>query len=166
MQGSVVNSNGRLVALEIASMLHDWWSKHPDGLTLKLLMRYTGLSYHMVHAASVELMRMGKAKWISRPDRSPTYLVPLDWEYPAAFDLTAKQRGVLDWMAERVDADGRLTASMRQICDECMRSKGGIVALMDALCRKGYVQRLVRGQGTTPSQWRVYPNGDGPRRYL
>lgn len=159
------NPVGKLLALELAPMLPQWWERHPDGLTIKGLARLSGLNYDRCHAAFLQLEVLGHGHILHRPDRSVLYLVPLDYEPPAAWDLTAKQRGVVEWMATQIDADGMVRASVRDICRGAPLSKGGIMAVLDSLDRKGYLEIVERGRGVVASLYRLWPNGDGPRGF-
>jgi hypothetical protein len=160
---SKLNPVGKMLALELAPLLPRWWEKNPDGLTVKMIMRLSGIDYSRCHAAFLQLEELGIADILQRPDRSGLYLVPLDYIPPPVWDITAKQRAVVDWMATHMDSDGSLRASMREICFGAMRSKGIITAIIESLDRKGYLEILERGRGTKKTLFRVWPNGDGPR---
>lgn len=155
-------TTGDLIALDILPELPGFWEKHPDGLTIKALARLTELPYHLAHQAWVAIERLGEGRIINRPDRSPQYLVPLDYTVPA-YDLTKKQMAVLDAFAGGAGAGNVVAMSFRELCRISQVSSGSIIAMIGALERKGYVEQLSKGSGTNPNVYRIYPDGDGPR---
>lgn len=154
------NPIGKLMALEIAPALVGMWEKHPAGLTIKMIAREFDCSYHEAYAAVPWLVEMGKGRWVRRPDRRPEYLVPINWQGPEAWDLTRKQRDVLNFLMTRADKDRYAIASMRDICRGAMANKGGIVAILDALDRKDYLRFIDRGDSHRKTTFRVFPKGD------
>lgn len=158
MSQQKLNPNGKLLALEIAEDLPAMWESHPDGLTAKTIVRLTGMAQHEAYSAMIWLEELGRGKIIRRPDRSPFYLVPLDFEVEK-YDLTAKQRATLEFLKSKADADGYVTASMREICAGAPLSKGAIVAHLEALDRKDYLRVIERGYGTRRGRYRIFPNG-------
>ena len=162
-QEGTVNDTGKLIALEIASELPDLWDKYPDGLTIGMLEKEFDLPYHSVHAAAVWLGDNGRAKWARRPDRPSAMLVPLDWEVPI-YDLTKKQQAIVDALTKMADSKGQVTTSYKTLSATAGTALGSIVAHLEALYRKGYVEIVQPGDSNTKTTFRVYPEGDRERK--
>lgn len=158
------NNVGKLAGLELLEELQEMWSRHPDGLTIRDIQRETGLPYHTAHAAAVWIAENRKAQWMQRPDRKAAVLVPLDWKIER-WDLTGKQRRVLETIAEAADDEGCSRISYRTMAETACVPTGGIVAHVDALDRKGYLEIMSVGNSTTTGCFRAHPNGDGPKGY-
>ena len=157
-----MNEVGKLIALEIAAELPDLWKRHPDGLTIRTLEKEFDLPYRSAHAAAVWLGANGRAKWARRPDRTSDMLVPLDWEAPA-YDLTDRQQAVLDAVVGLAGKDGLTQASYTGISRESGTSQGSIVAHIEALQRKGYIEIVKPGTSNSTSVLRAHRDGSHGR---
>jgi hypothetical protein len=161
-QEVLVNEAGKLIALEIAAELPDLWKRHPDGLTVRMLEKEFDLPYRSVHAAAVWLGANDGAKWARRPDRTSDMLVPLDWEAPA-YDLTDRQQAVLDAVIGLAGRDGLTQASYASISKQSGTSPGSIVAHIEALQRKGYLEIVTPGGSNSVTVLRAHPDGSHGR---
>lgn len=156
---SKLNPVGKMLALEIAPKLATLWEKHPGGFTIKVLQAATGLAYDEANQAFHWIHELKLGRVLMRPDRFVLMCVPLDWT-PPAWGLTRKQRATLDWLADRADAEGLVAASYRDICRGALLSKGGIVAHLYALDKKGYLRFVDRGGHHRKTTLRVFPEGN------
>lgn len=154
-----INPAAKLLAIDLIGELPALWGKHPDGLTIAMVAQILGCKRHEAFAARLWVERLGKGRIVGRPDRTPDYLVPLDWKAPA-WDLTKKQRETLDWLVSQADESGFVSASYRDICRGTSRTQGGIVAHMDALDKKDYLRCIDRGDHHRKASYRVFPKGD------
>ena len=156
-----MNEVGKLIALEISAELPDLWKKYPGGMTIRDLEEEFDLPYRSVHAAAVWLGANDLAKWARRPDRTSDLLVPLDWEAPA-YDLTERQQAVLDAIVSFSGEDGLTQASYKRISAKAGTAPGSIVAHIEALQRKGYLEIMQPGTSNTTSVLRAIQDGCPP----
>ena len=163
------DSVGKLLALEIrddvVAAVGEKARKGADGLTIKEVAALFGLEYHHAYTAAAELVAMKALTWAHRADRTVCRLPLPDWRPPEKLDLTAKQRAALDYLVSAAGGERAVRASFRDITKGAGLSGGGIVVLLDALDRKGYIRIAERGRGTRKTLFEVYPQGDGPRGY-
>lgn len=161
----VSHVNALEIEMELLEAVHEAVARGEDGLTYKQAAALLEMSYEQTYGAVNALSRMGKIKIGSRADRNVCRIVLPGWEPPAKLDLTRKQRAALDYLISRMEGGPLLRASFRDIVKGAVLAKGGVVATLEALDKKGYIVILDRGRGTTPTLFHVYPEGDGPRSY-
>lgn len=169
MKGVAGSSVGKLTGLEIReqliSSIQEAVDEGEDGITFKDAAEMFDLSYHAIYSAVHELVAMGAVAIASRADRTITRIALPTWEPPGALDLTAKQRGALDYLVSVMDGEGVAYTSYKDISTAGPVAVGGIVACLDALDKKGYISILLRGKGARRTLFHVYPEGDGPQGY-
>lgn len=169
MKGVAGSSVGKLTGLEIRddliAAIHEAVAEGEDGVSFKDAAEMFGLSYHSIYSAVHSLVLMGAVAVASRADRTTTRIALPTWQPPERLDLTAKQRGALDYLVSVMDDEGIAYTSFKAIASAGPVAVGGIVACLDALDKKGYISILLRGKGARRTLFQVFPDGDGPRRY-
>lgn len=135
-----------------------------EGATINQVVEWTGLSRHHSYRAVTDLCERKVIKVIMRSDRFAQRLVPIWWEEPAQLDLTNKQRSALDYLISHMGSDGKARASFKDIAAKGNLALGGLTVILDALDKKGYIDILERGRGSTKSLFLVHPKGDGARQ--
>lgn len=150
------DDRGLVVTLadEIVAALPKMVEKHPWGPTAKEISEWVGAADYYVRQAMNGLHNSNRATLMRRGDSRAYHLVPIGYLAPPEM-LTSKQNDVLTVIVKAADPKGIARLSLRDMSAAAGTSQGGILAVVDALIRKGRVAEIERGVGTRTSVYRV-----------
>lgn len=151
----------RIVVIELAAELSDLWAAAPDGITIRELRARLETDYNDTYAIARLAHSMGYAVFATKADCRTKVLMPPGSADPV-WDLTPKQRAVLDWMVANMSDDGTLRASYGEIA-RALGANSISVDKIGGLDCKGYLEILDRGGPHQKTMFRIYPQGDGPK---
>ena len=148
------------LAGQILDFLPTMIEAFPKGPTSKLLAEKMDAEEAHIRAAMRELHDSGQAIRVRRHDSPAWHLIPKDYAAPPE-DLTETQNRVLETIKAAADEHGITQISRRQIGDSASVSSKAVSGVILALYRKGYLQEIETGKGTTPSKFKVLAVGGG-----
>jgi hypothetical protein len=82
--------------------------------------------------------------------------------FPPADELTINQRSALAFFISSANEKRLISASYREIADNSQVSRSGVLAVVEALERKGCIEIIERGSSTSSGVFRLRDPGDGP----
>ena len=148
------------LAGQILDFLPTMLKAFPKGPTSKLLAEKMDSEEHHIRSAMRDLHDSGQAIRVRRHDSPAWHLIPKDYAAPPE-DLTETQNRVLEVVKAAADEAGIAQISRRQISDSASISLAAVPGVILALYRKGYLQEIETGKGTTPSKFKVLAVGGG-----
>lgn len=164
------NTVARILAVDIVPMLPAIWAKHPDGCSVIKFAEAVGEEYPLVYRAVKELAEMGHLRWLQRPDLKGKIVVPVGYRV-TSYNMTDKQIALFATLILMADADGVVDASMVSMAVRTASQTGtkishaGVGVSLESMERKGYLEVLQRAKGRRTARVKVYPDGNGPKRY-
>lgn len=142
------------VAERIMEALETMLAQWPDTLDAGKVATALGEQQNRVYPALQALHDQGLIQYVRRLDKAQIIVLRPGEPMPHP-NLSKKQQALFDTLVGLVGDDWKISTSYRDLVSLSGSAKGGIVAIIDALVAKGYIEITDRGTQHRPATYRI-----------